>query len=204
MSLAKLLSVSVLASGVVALSSASILNGSFQDGAGSSADNWTFVGSTSASTDAGYGGAGGFGTSPYGGRFLAFNGGNNPAGNSAAQEFSTILGQWYSVKFAFANFGASTLQRLNVVVTDSTAAVLGSAAYDDSTGGENMALIWAEDELLFQATTSLSTLTFSDNGSTTNGTDLLVDNASVEAVPEPLTIALLGLGVAAAAKRRRH
>lgn len=48
-----------------------------------------------------------------------------------------------------------------------------------------------------------ATLTFNDAGVQTASTDLLVDNVSVEAVPEPATLALLCGGLAAFARRRR-
>ncbi len=202
----RFLCISSLVLGVFSGVNAQILNGSFQDGAGTTADNWVLTGSNSlALVDADYiANAGGSGASPYGGRFLSMNASDVAANNSASQEFGTVTGQWYSVKFAYANYGASTLQRLNASVTDTNAGVLAATSFDDSTGSTDLGAIWADGEIRFQAASSLSTLIFTDAGSTTSSTDLFVDNVSVEAVPEPATIALIGLGLAGVAKRRRR
>jgi hypothetical protein len=191
--------------GSVAVAHAGITNGSFQDGAGNSATGWTLGGSNAlALTDNDYiTNAGGYGASPYGGRFLSFNAGDVAANNWAYQDFATAAGTTYTVSFAFANFGVSTNQQLNVLLSDSNAGVLLSSSYANSNGSNDLSAIWNSTSVTFTAVGATTRLTFSDAGSTTNSTDLLVDNVAVEAVPEPMTMIALAGGVAAMLRRRR-
>ena len=195
----------IAVAGSIAVAHAGITNGSFQDGSGTTATGWTLGGSNAlALTDADYiANAGGYGASPYGGRFLSFNAGDVAANNWAYQDFATAAGTTYTVSFAFANFGVSTNQQLNVLLSDSNAGVLLSSSYANSNGSNNLAAIWYSDSVTFTAVGATTRLTFSDAGSTTNSTDLLVDNVAVEAVPEPMTMLALAGGAVALLRRRR-
>ena len=192
--------------GSVAMAHAGIVNGSFQDGAGNAAAGWTTGGSFAyALTDGDYiTYAGGYGASPYGGRFLSFNAGNATADSWAYQDFATTAGTTYTVSFAFANFGVSSTQQLNVELSDSNAGVLSSNSFWDATGGGDLSAIWNSNSVTFTAAGATTRLTFSDAGSTTYSTDLLVDNVSVQAVPEPMTMLALVGGAAALLRRRRR
>jgi len=185
---------------------AGISNGSFQLGSGTLADDWVLTGPNSlALTDADYiANAGAAGASPYGGRFLSFNAADGPIGNSASQTFATVAGQEYIVSYAHANYGVNLAQRLQVLVENlDEGDTLFSDVIVDFTGGTDLSAIWTEKSFRFLATGPTATLSFSDRGVHTASTDLLIDNVSVEAVPEPATLALLGAGLAAIARRRR-
>jgi len=183
---------------------AGLSNGSFQSGAGTLADDWTLTGSSSlALTDTDYiVNAGASGASPYGGRFLSFNAADDAADNTASQWFNTTVGTSYLLSFAFANYGVSLTQVLNVSVQDSGSNTLTGFSLIDGSGGTDLGTIWNETSLVFTATTSTTLLTFTDAGSATPSTDLFVDNVAVTPVPEPATLAVLGLGLAAIRRRR--
>ena len=191
--------------GSVAFAHAGISNGSFQAGAGTSATGWTLGGSNSlALTDSDYiTNAGGYGASPYGGRFLSLNAGDVAADNWAYQDFATTAGTTYTVSFAYGNFGVNSLQSLNVTLEDATFGVLATNTFNDSTGTADLAALWSAGTVSFVAASATTRLTFSDAGSSTYSTDLLVDDVAVQAVPEPMTMLALAGGAAALLRRRR-
>lgn len=195
----------IAVAGSIAVAHAGITNGSFQDGSGTTATGWTLGGSNAlALTDADYiANAGGYGASPYGGRFLSFNAGDVAANNWAYQDFATTAGQEYTVSFAYGNYGASTLQTLNVSLSDDNYGTLASASFADSTGTTDLSALWNSTSVTFVAASSTTRLTFTDAGSTTSSTDLFVDNVAVEAVPEPMTMLALAGGAVALLRRRR-
>lgn len=196
----------IAVAGSIAVAHAGITNGSFQDGSGNTATGWTLGGSNAlALTDTDYiTNAGGYGASPYGGRFLSFNAGEVAADNWAYQDFATTAGTEYTVSFAYGNFSASTLQNLNVSLSDSFYGTLSSATFADSTGTTDLSAMWNTASMTFVAASSTTRLTFTDAGSTTISTDLFVDNVAVEAVPEPMTMLALAGGAAALLRRRRR
>jgi len=195
----------IAVAGSIAVAHAGITNGSFQDGSGTTATGWTLGGSNAlALTDADYiANAGGYGASPYGGRFLSFNAADVAADNWAYQDFATTAGTEYTVSFAYGNYGASTLQTLNVSLSDDNYGTLASASFADSTGTTDLSALWNSTSVTFVAASSTTRLTFTDAGSTTSSTDLFVDNVAVEAVPEPMTMLALAGGAVALLRRRR-
>jgi hypothetical protein len=195
----------IAVAGSLAVAHAGITNGSFQHGSGATATGWTMGGSNAlALTDADYiANAGGFGASPYGGRFLSFNAAETADDNWAYQDFATTAGQEYTVSFAYANYGLDTTQQLNVLLSDSNAGLLLSSSYVDSTGGSDLSAIWNTTSLTFTAVGATTRLKFTDAGSSTVSTDLFVDNVAVEAVPEPMTMLALAGGAVALLRRRR-
>jgi choice-of-anchor C domain-containing protein len=132
-------------------------------------------------------------------RFIAQDGNQSidiagtPGPGTIKQSFATVAGQLYTVSFWLSsNTETSGDRSVNYDFEGVTGNVTG--------GLVNGAWIQFSDS--FVATTNLSTIAFSsgDNGFAGG----LIDNVSVEAVPEPFTLAALGLIAAAASRRKRN
>jgi uncharacterized protein DUF642 len=107
---------------------------------------------------------------------VGFNGGDLPPGNSISQTFTTIAGQTYAVSFNVGRIGGgSGLLRFTVGVTSDAGATLKSyvANAPDAAGYGPV------QTFKFEATTTVTTLTFEDTSLATTATDLLLDNVSV-------------------------
>ena len=133
-----------------------------------------------------------------GNRSIDLNGNQGAAG--IRQTFDTVLGTTYRVDFALAGNpdGDPTTKTLNV---SAGAALQG---YSFSTiGATRPDMNWDYRSFLFTATGTSSTLTFQ---STTPGAYYgpAIDDVSITAVPEPMTLALLGTGMLGVAIRRRR
>lgn len=126
-------------------------------------------------------------------QYVAFNSFQGPGTGSISQDLATAVGVEYIVEFSIAGaFGAQ-----HSIIVDAGGI---NSLTQNATNGE-----WTTHSFNFVATGTTTTLTLSDNlgaGSTTDS-DLLVDNISVTAVPEPGSMALLGLGGLLLARRRR-
>jgi choice-of-anchor C domain-containing protein len=114
--------------------------------------------------------------------------------SSLYQEFDTVTGQTYEVSFWMAgNFLSTTDPKsMQVTVGDYSQGYTQDYAPMDVIDGVTQPA-WTQKTFQFQATGSSSTLKFAD----TSGNDLegvIVDNVTVTAVPEPSTLALLGVG----------
>ena len=180
-----------------------IQNGSFEAGTATTIDNWTVTPTAAPGNVADYAGAG---TSVYGSRFLALNPGATAAIGSATSDFGTAAtGVSYVVTFVYGQFGGNVGdQILNVRISDASTPIRGDVI-TNIVPSTSFGTIWRQGSFTFTGTGLPTSVTFSDAGSLGFlGSDLFVDNVQVAPVPEPATLAALGLGAAALLRRRRR
>jgi hypothetical protein len=190
---------------ILALSSGAqanlVTNGSFENVTGASIDNWVLV--LDARSDA----ASDFGTgSPYGSLVLAFNAETlDVGGGSATQDFGTTeTGVTYMVSFAYAQIGgAPNAQTLGVTI-NTTSVPIPQQLFTDSSPTNDLSTGWKRGSFTFVGNGLATGITFTDAIAAT-GSDLIVDDVSIVAVPEATPLLLLcGAGVVTLLISRRR
>ena len=118
----------------------------------------------------------GDGIAPYAGQqLIIFNAGDSTPGGSLTQTFDTTVGEFYTVAFAVTqnNPGAMSLTATALAAGNS---LLASNYCVPSTSG-----VWSLFPLTFTATTTSTTLVFTDTSTETFNVDLLFDDVTVTA-----------------------
>lgn len=140
-----------------------------------------------------------------GGQFLDLVGSNH--GGAISQTFSTVPGQQYSLSFAYANNVASNIDAsaaVSVTGFGSTNNLLPAGLQNISHSGES--IVWTLYSTTFTAGSTQTTLLFRETDELSWNGGILLDAVSVNAVPLPPSILLLGsglLGLGAMGLRRR-
>lgn len=144
--------------------------------------------------------------SPDGGNFVEANGETNPGMTGAIFQGinGLTVGQKYVVSFYQAagqqvGFTGPTTERWLVSLGNET---IASSTISLPQGGVGN---WEKQSLIFKATSVSEQLLFLANGAPNGSPPIsFLDGVTIAAVPEPAAMALLGLGIAGFAIRRRR
>ena len=195
------IAIGFLVGGVVWNSSANanlVVNGDFESGLNS----WTAVDRVVTETSQRYrelaSATGDTGT----GQFASFGSANLPGG-SLSQTIATVAGESYVLTFGYGGFRSVTTssqdQTLRVTIGETTRDITTQELNSD------LAQLLRPFSFQFAATGSSTRIAFSDLSAVTEAIDGLLDNVTVETVPLPGALPLLGAGLFAwlALARRR-
>ena len=162
-----------------------IQNGNFETG---SLSSWTATGNVT------YVGVPFFGegtTAADGNYFAVFNAGNAAPNGVLSQSFAAVGGTQYLLAY---NYGANSgaIQSITAAVKDSLGNVVATQFSTLPAASGTLAPFSLS---FISSSTQTLTLSFTDYASNpTNSTDGFLDNVAVTAVPEPSSLAILGVG----------
>ncbi|MES2659022.1 MAG: kelch repeat-containing protein [Verrucomicrobiota bacterium] len=113
-------------------------------------------------------------------KLASFNAGNNTPNAVLSQTFATVAGQSYTLAFDLGVLSYNTNpQTMRVTVTGAGGLLSQVITITGSGGGKNR---WLPQSFSFVADGAISTLTFRDQSTSTNGLDMVLDHVRVTGV----------------------
>jgi hypothetical protein len=198
--------------GLASSAHANVTNGSFEQvtvGAGSFANlsggstaltGWTVVGSLVTVINTSYVESGITFNAQSGSQWLDLTGpASNLASNGVTQDVPTTIGEFYRLSF----WVGSATNNFNIFASTVDLSIGGGPrlSFTNPTAPRS-SMDWQLFSADFVATSALTNITFL-NGSGPNNNLSGLDNVTLEVIPAPSAVALLGLGGLMAARRRR-
>ena len=165
-----------------------VTNGDFSAGQ----TPWSFTGNVTTFTSADYDACCATGNTGTG-RFAAFGGGDGPDDGRIVQTIPTVAGMDYALTFQYGAFSSPAgrgTQSLAVSAGNLATTITSAPSVRDQTS------LFTTYSLSFRANGPATTLTFADASTMTTGIDGLLDTVEVTNMPEPLSLALIGSGLA--------
>ncbi len=169
--------------------------------------SWTVI---SGTTNPGQGTvdllASSFVAAPNGGQTVDLDGFS--AGGISQTVTGLTVGTSYGLTFYYTNnfYGASASALVSVVNSNATPGIDGSLSISHS-GATMAAPGFVATTLYFTASTSIETVTFQSTDPATDASGIFISNVSLNTVPEPSSIAMVGMagmiGVGAFVRRKR-
>lgn len=184
----------------------------FTTGSTGAIDGWGIFGTSGAGATNSVDGTTVYGAGQDGDRFIALGGGSSSNGKGLFQTFFATAGQSYAVSIYARYFGVGDFVRGGFQVEDATSdfETVGAVTFAviPSRADELLTNSWQQYSFGFTALNTgihrVLVRDFTVSGGGTN-TDILFDNASLTAIPEPASAAaLLGLGALGCAALRRR
>lgn len=149
-----------------AVASAIVVNGSFEN----DYTGWTKAGNQSVESALPY-------QATSGSKLVVFNSGNLKANAVLVQNFATVAGQTYTLKFDAGVYSTSkNQQKMQVTVAGKKSLLSKAITLTGLGGGFNL---WFPQSFTFVADSTTAILTFRDQSTATVGIDLMLDNVQV-------------------------
>jgi hypothetical protein len=135
-------------------------------------------------------------TGTYGGGIFASFGYGNAPGGVLSQTLATVANSTYTLTFQYGALLGTNGQALEIVLRDTIGSQdLLVQAVADANPSSDLNDFLDSYTYTFTATSTATLLQFSDISELSFVTDGILDNVAVNVVPEPGSVALLGLGM---------